>query len=473
MMQEEFEKFYRPLEDDAFTRKHWSEEVFAFTETYLQELKSTRAYEKPDADFGVGFGFTMPEKGQTIESALEWIKSKVVLPGIKPASGRHLGYVPGGGVFAAALGDFIADVTNSYAGIYYASPGAVKLENELIRWMIGLAGYPKDACGHLASGGSLANLTALVAARDHLNLLDFAPQTVCIYLTNHVHHCVHKAMRICGLGRAVVRIVDMDERFRMNTEHLEQLILEDKANSFVPSIVVGSLGTTDAGAIDPIATISQICKKHALWFHVDGAYGGAFLLLDTLKEQMKGVSESDSFVLDPHKGFFLPYGTGAVIIRHTDSVLKSHYYQASYMQDAYQIPEELSPADISPELTKHFRGLRMWLPFYLYGVGAFRDTLEEKLSLANWFYHEIKALGFITVGPPDLSILLYRLSDDIKNKTILEYIHDHAPVFISSTSIQGQLWLRAAFMSFRTHREQVQELLDSIKIALSNLVEKK
>lgn len=469
MIQEEFEKFYHPLEEDPLIRKHWTEEVLAFAEAYLHDLKTAKAYEKPGSDFESSFGFVLPEEGQTIESALAWIKSQVMNSGIKPASGRHMGYVPGGGLYAAALGDYIADVTNSYAGIYYASPGAVKLENELVRWLINIVGYPKEACGHLSSGGSIANLTAMVAARDHLKLLQFSPPTVCIYMSVHVHHCIHKALRICGLGAATVRLVNMDEGFRMNAEHLEQMILSDQANGLHSSIVVASLGTTDAGAIDPISAISQICKKYALWLHVDGAYGGAFLLVDAIKQQLKGLAECDSFVLDPHKGFFLPYGTGAVIIRHTDSVLKSHYYQASYMQDAYQIPDELSPADISPELTKHFRGLRMWLPFYLYGLGAFRATLLEKLSIAQWFYKEITALGFITPGPPDLSIVLYRHADEVANRSILKHIHDHTPVFISSTTIYGQLWLRAAFMSFRTHLEQAQELLDAIKMALYDL----
>lgn len=455
------------LEEDALTRAHWLEVVHAFADQFLASLPFEKAYSPAPENFDTAFNFCLPEEGQPIESALEWIKQSVIEPGINPASGRHLGYVPGGGVYASALGDYIAAVTNRYAGIYYANPGAVKLENSIVRWMLDLIGYSSEATGHLASGGSIANLTALVAARDHLNLLQHPVQQVCIYLTEHVHHCIFKALRICGLGESQIRPVRMDANLRMDVQHLENLIQEDIQWGRMPAIVVASLGTTDAGAIDPISAINHICKKYHLWLHVDGAYGGAFLLLHQVKSKLKGLEETDSFVLDPHKGFFIPYGTGAVLIRHTASVLKSQYYQANYMQDAYHDPAELSPADISPELTKHFRGLRLWLPFYLYGLKAFRDTLAEKLTLAQWFYNEIKDLGFDTIGPPDLSIVLYRTPDENMNKQILQYIQGKSNIFISSTNLDGNLWLRAAIVSFRTHQEHVQELLDSIKKAMN------
>src|SRR6185295_5947182 len=174
-----------------------------------------------------------------------------------------------------------------------------------------------------------------------------------------------------------IRYVPMDERYRMNAESLEAMIMTDKKNRLVPFLVIASAGTTDVGAVDPLEEIGAIAKKHELWYHIDAAYGGFFNLTREGKQKLKGIELSDSLVVDPHKGLFLPYGTGVILVKDKSVLQQSHSYQASYMQDAVNASEELSPADLSPELTKHFRGLRFWLPLQLHGLKPFRACLEE------------------------------------------------------------------------------------------------
>src|SRR5699024_6933639 len=195
---------------------------------------------------------------------------------------------------------------------------------------------------------------------------------------------------------------------------LQELVMQHKMEGLTPSLLVASAGTTDIGAIDDLKAAGAIAEKNDIWYHVDGAYGGFFLLTDYGKRAMQGISMADSVVMDPHKGLFLPYGSGAVLIREGHRLFESFYVEANYLQDT-QIPidpiendMEISPSDISPELSRHFRGLRMWLPLQLHGTDAFSAALEEKLMLVRYFHQEIRKAGFKTGPDPQLSVTIFR-----------------------------------------------------------------
>ena len=212
----------------------------------------------------------------------------------------------------------------------------------------------------------------------------------------------------------------------------------------------------------------RLQKKHNLWYHIDGAYGGFFILTEYGKQALKGIELSDSVVLDPHKGLFLPYGLGMVLVRNRQALMDSQYYKANYMQDALSADEELSPADLSPELTKHFRGLRLWLPLQLLGLKPFRACLEEKIMLARYFYSEVKKMGF-EMGPyPDLSVASYRFipktgDANAFNKRMMEEMVKDGRVFISSTMLEDRFMLRLAVLSFRTHLSTINILLEQLR----------
>ncbi len=388
--------------------------------------------------------------------------------GLNPASGGHLAYIPGGGVLPSAFGDFIADFTNRYAGVFFANPGAVHMENMLIEWMAEVLGYPKSAYGNLASGGSIANLVAIVCARDGQGVRSIDIPNSVIYLSNQAHHSVDKALRIAGLKECILRHVPIDDRFRMKGDELERMVQADSANGLNPFLVVSSLGTTDTGSIDPIEEIGKIAERHNLWHHIDAAYGGFFVLLDEFQHLKKGISLSDSITIDPHKGLFLPYGTGAVLVKDPDILAKSHAYTAAYMQDTLHAKEEYSPAEFSPELTKHYRGLRMWLPLMYYGLNPFLACLEEKLALTRYFRRQIQQLGFVIGPEPELSVCIYRYvpkKGDANefNLNLIQKVKEQGSIFLSSTSIDGVVWLRLAALSFRTHKSHVDRALEQLK----------
>jgi len=218
--------------------------------------------------------------------------------------------------------------------------------------------------------------------------------------------------------------------------------------------------------------MATVAQQHNLWFHVDAAYGG-FFILTSKKEMFKGMERADSIIMDPHKGLFLPYGTGAVLVKEKEAVLHSHYYTANYMQDGAHEEMVKSPANISPELTRHFRGLRVWLPLQIHGVQPFIACLEEKLLLVKYFRNKLKDLGFCLGPDPDLSVsyFWYPFATDVdeKNRRLMEEIHADGAVFLSSSIINDRFVIRIAILAFRTKKEIVDEAVEMIQRCLKKV----
>ncbi|MFI5252906.1 MAG: pyridoxal phosphate-dependent decarboxylase family protein [Bacteroidota bacterium] len=465
------EAIARLLEPRKNERADLQKYVLDYTENFLDHIYEMPTY-IPSESQAIGLNdFPISENPRPMETLMNLIRDNIDGIALNPASGGHLGYIPGGGIYPSALGDYLAAVTNRFAGIFFASPGAVRMENLLIDWMAKIVGYPAGAGGNLTSGGSIANLSGIVAARDAHNLKAKDFERSVIYLTEQAHHSVDKAIRIAGLKECVLRYVPMDANYRMNVETLEKTVIADKKSGLNPFLLICAAGTTDTGAVDPLPALADICKRHNLWYHIDGAYGAFFVLCDEGKKILNGIEHSDSLVMDPHKGLFLPYGTGAVLIRDRKKLFDSYWYQANYLQDAVGVSDDLSPADLSPELTKHFRGMRMWLPLQLFGVAPFRAALEEKLLLAQYFYEKIQEIDGFEVGPfPDLSVATYRYipkkgDPNVFNEKLIKEVHKDGRVFLSSTNLNGKFTLRIAVLCFRTH-------LDTIDLALEMLREK-
>lgn len=456
----------RQLEVNSTDRAKLLNACFEYANDFVEHIEQIPAFVPDPTDANHFKSEKFSEEGLEFETILSIVKKAVDRPGLNPASGGHLGYIPGGGIFPSAVADFLVAVFNRYAGIHFASPGAVKMENFLIGWMAGLVGYPSGAAGHLASGGSIANLTAIVTARDAVELHSSEYETAAIYLTEQVHHCIDKAIRIAGMEAAKVRKIEMDDHYRMNTSHLISQIEADLDAGLKPFLIVASAGTTDTGAIDPLDEIGEIAEQYNLWLHIDAAYGGFFQLIDQLRPQLKGIEKSDSVVVDPHKGLFLPYGIGAVIVKNAAALHRSHRYQAEYMQDATQNSEAWSPAELSPELTKHFRGMRMWLPLKLLGLKPFKSALWEKVLLARYFYEKIQAWEAFETGPyPDLSVVIYRYrategNGNVENLKLARMVQNDGRIFISSTTIYNKVWLRLAVLSFRTRKNTIDQLIN-------------
>ena len=460
----QLERAARPLEPGASRRKRLRNAVVASSERFLRKIGTLKAYDETE-DKGIGLlRSPISEHGIPIEAAIELLEQHVVRPGASTASGGHLAYIPGGGIYHSALGDYLAAVSNKYAGVFFTGPGPVRMENLLIRWVADLVGYPATAGGNIASGGSIASLTAIATARDAHGLKGADYASAVVYLTTQAHHCIEKALRIAGLGEAQVRYIPIDERFRMRPEALAEAIAADRAPGLRPWLIVAAAGTTDTGAVDPLDAIATIAERERCWFHVDAAYGGFFLLTEHGRQMLKGIERSDSVVLDPHKGLFLPYGAGIVVVRDAAAARRhARLLGRTTCRTPLREPGEISPADVSPELTKHFRALRMWLPLILLGTRPFQAALDEKLLLARYFHQEIQALGFEVGPPPELSIVTYRWVPpgagleraNRINQAIVDGVRRDGRVFLSSTMLDGRFTLRLAVLAFRTHRRTI------------------
>lgn len=464
----------KPLEPNAAEREATRRPAIDYAEHFLDQVSSYKAYDLSE-DKGQGLlDSPIGDDGISIDAAIDLIRRNVDTPGLNPASGGHLGYIPGGGIYYSALGDYLADVFNRYAGVFYASPGAVRMENMLIRWMCDLVGYGAGSHGNLTTSGSLANMIAIVAARDAKGIRSADVPRSVIYLSKQTHHSVAKAINVAGLRECPVRYVELDERYRMRPDDLAAQIERDKAAGLNPFLVVASAGTTDVGAIDPLPELGVIARNHSVWYHIDAAYGGFFILTGEGREKLKGLSMADSLIIDPHKGLFLPYGLGVVLVKDVENLKSAYAFSASYMQDAFAGPDELSPAELSPELTKHFRGLRLWLPLKLHGIAPFRACLEEKLLLARYFHAEVQKLGFVSDLEPELSVVTYRYipqrgDANEFNKKILDAVVADGRIFISSTTLEGKFTLRFACLAFRTHLDTVDTLLHVLDSAVRRL----
>ena len=271
---------------------------------------------------------------------------------------------------------------------------------------------------------------------------------------------------MAGRGRAPRRPIATDARHRMSAEALEAALERDRAAGIRPWLVVASAGTIDSGAVDPLADIAVLCRRYGAWLHVDGAYGGLFALCPEGREILAGIELADSVALDPHKTLFLPYGTGAVLVREGRHLLESFGASAEYIRPLGDSDVGPSPCDLSPELTRHFRALRLWLPLQMAGVAAFRAAQSEKLALARYFHARLSDIeGFDPGPPPDLSVVAFRYRPkrgdaDAFNEQLLRHVQEEGRVMLSGTRIDGSYTLRCAILSFRTHIEHVDEAID-------------
>lgn len=454
----------QPLEPDAEKRRHLASQILEQAFDYLDFIHDASANNPWDEVFAQRLEPEFPEAGRDPEAVLSYVAQCVAKPGFATTSPRFMAYIPGGGLFHSALGDFLAAVTNKYSGFASASPGAVRLENACCEWMAKVVGYPDGSAGTLTSGGSLANLTAIVAAREELD----PDGGGAVYMTRFVHHCVDKALHIAGRGRSPRRLIATDDHCRMDVVALEEAIERDVADGVRPWLVVGSAGTIDTGSVDPLSQIADLCERHGIWFHVDGAYGGLFALCDEGRQKLRGIERADSVALDPHKTLFLPYGTGAVLVRDGQQLSQAFSASAEYIRPLGDSEVGPSPADLSPELTRHFRGLRLWLPLQLAGVAAFRAAQQEKLALARYFHACLsELLGFDAGPPPDLSVVAFRhipdrADGDLASQRLLQHLQQEGRVMLSGTRIDGRFYIRCAILSFRTHVEHVDEALEAL-----------
>lgn len=415
-----------------------------------------------------------PEGGTPAPELLNLLFERVIPKSFNTAGPGYLAYIPGGGLPSSAIAAFIAQAVNRYVGVFAAAPPLAQLETNVLRWFTQLAGLPTGSGGILTSGGSLAGLSAIVAAREARLPENFLSGI--LYTSEESHHSIAKAAALAGFPRRNVRVVPADEHFRMRLDALQTAVDEDRRSGLEPFLVVGNAGSTNTGAVDDLLALADFAQRERLWFHADAAYGGFFLLTDRGRRTLAGIERADSIVLDPHKGLFLPYGTGCLLVRDLDTLRRSNGSGGDYLPGMQSDPDFIDSCTISPELSRGYRGLGVWLPIKLHGLAAFRAALDEKLDLAQWATEALRQNPDIEiVAAPQLSLVAFRhrapgrskVDREALNRRLLAGLNARQRVHVSGAVVRGEFLLRFCVLSFRTHRKDLAAALEDLDSAIA------
>jgi aromatic-L-amino-acid/L-tryptophan decarboxylase len=424
-----------------------------------------RALREPPPETAVPFA---PLLDQLMD---EWVPRSFTTPG--PG---YLAYIPGGGLFPAALADFIAAGTNRYTGVWQAAPVLVQLEANALDWLRDWMSFPPSTRGLLTTGGSMASFNAILCARERHLGTDLRPGVV--YTSEHAHHCIAKMAKLAGIMPDRVRTIPVDDLFRMRVDRLAEAIAADRLAGLRPFLVVSTAGTTNTGAVDPLSAIADLCEREELWHHIDGAYGAFFYMVPELRPLLAALDRADSLTLDPHKGLFLPYGTGALLVRDGAALRAAHEVTASYLP--HPVSDEFyDPSQYGPELSRGFPGLRIWLSVKLLGAARFRAALAEKRALAVRAADEIAGIpGVVMVAAPQLSLFAFRLSwpgatvgdENEATRVLMEGVNRRGKVMLSGSTVDGRMLARVCVLSSRTRREHVEYCVEHVRAEAVALV---
>jgi glutamate/tyrosine decarboxylase-like PLP-dependent enzyme len=429
-----------------------------FTADYLERLPYLPSYPATTGEESVRlFDSDVPHEGM---GAKAFDALGEVFAHARPASPRFFGYVYGSGEPVGALGTFAASVLHQNATAWRSGPSAATIERTVVRWLAGAVGCTGFG-GSLTLGGSSANLMGLCMAREaKMPANRDGARGGLVYCSTEAHMSIAKAAALLGLGHEAVRLVPVDDAFRMRTDELRRMIRDDIAAGKRPIAVVASAGTTATGSIDPMDAIADICGESGLWMHVDGAYGALASL--AIPEAFGGMDRADSLSLDPHKWLYQPAGCGCLLYRDRGAAQRAFSHSADYARTLTEDPiEGFAFFEESMELSRPFRALGLWMALRYYGLRAFAESIGEDLRLAQVLAGSIDAEPRLErLAPVALSAVCFRFvaADgdlDALNRAILVRVVRRGRVYLSNASIKGRFALRACVVNHRTSEDDV------------------
>jgi glutamate/tyrosine decarboxylase-like PLP-dependent enzyme len=337
------------------------------------------------------------------------------------------------------------------------------VELQVIDWLCGLAGFPKDAGGLMVSGGSVANLTALAAARHRR--VDGKTDTAAVYLSDQTHSSVERALHILGFRREQIRKLPSDAKQRLPVSALHEAIARDRAVGLIPFFVVANAGTTNSGAVDPLPEIADLSEANSMWLHVDGAYGAGALLVESGRERLAGIERADSIALDPHKWLFQPLEAGCLLVRDPDVLRSAFRITPDYLREVHHDTEEINFCDHGIQLTRGFRALKLWLSLRIFGVAAFREAVEHGIGLAEVAESRLRrSSAWIVVTTAQLGIITFRHAHGSHlTRSIVDRANADGHLVLTSTVIAGQDVLRLCTINPRTTIEDIESSVDRLE----------
>ena len=390
---------------------------------------------------------------------------------------RFFGYITSSPAPIGILGELLAAALNPNVGAWRLSPAATEIEAQTVRWIAELIGFPIASGGLLVSGGNMANIVCLMAARMAKADWDVRTDGVArssarrlrLYASTEAHTWIQKGADMAGLGTASIRWIATDARLRMDVGALRRQIEADRAAGDIPCLVAGTAGSVSTGAIDPLREISALCREHQVWFHVDGAYGGFAAALPDAPEDLRALGLADSVAVDPHKWLYAPLEAGCALVRDAAALRAAFAYHPPY----YHFDEHATNyLDYGPQNSRGFRALKVWLAMKHIGADGYRQMIGDDIRLSRLMAETVRSHPELALETQDLSITTFRYvpSDlrsqigtaeterhlDVLNRTLLDRLQRGGEVFLSNAVINERYLLRACIVNFHTERHDVE-----------------
>jgi len=400
---------------------------------------------------------------------------------------RFFGYVASPSTPVGAYADLIASALNANITCWRSGPAGTELEQTVVRWLGSLIRYDANSKGLLTSGGSMANMIALLIASRRQGGPEAARKglwnagpPLTIYASEEVHMSIPKAADILGLGRDQVRTVSCDERQRMRVDELVTRIKADRNDGLRPCCVVASAGTTNTGAIDPFNEIAGVAREFDLWFHIDGAYGAPGVLDQRKAERFAGLERADSVSLDPHKWLYVPVDAGCLLFRDAAAAVATFSTEEADYIKVHGLSEDAAFAywDYGVELSRRFRALKVWLTLGYYGARRLAESISNDISMAAYMGELVShADDFELLAPVELSICCFRyvpqnsgdLDLDQLNEKIMAAVQKDGRAYLSNATVNGKFALRACITNFRTTKADIEETLSVVRAVAKQL----
>ncbi len=412
---------------------------------------------------------TAPENGTDSNIVLDFVIEKVLKESTIVSHPKSYSFVPGPSNFISAMADTLATGYNIFSGGWAASPSAAELEIVTVNWLLKLFKFPvKRGGGIFTSGGSMANLTALVTARTQKCGDDFSKAV--IYMSDQTHSSNIKAIRTIGFRKDQVRIIPTDVEFKISLNKLKNAIAKDRIEGLQPFCMIATAGTTNTGTVDPLNEIAEICKQEDLWFHIDGAYGAAAILSKKGEQGLKGIQKADSLTVDPHKWFFQPYEMGCLLVRNHNWLSKTFTEKPEYLRDIEGNTSEINFYDHGVQLTRRFRALKLYMSIKTYGLKSFKEAISYSINLTEKIEKFIrKSPNWEIVSPATLAVINFRFNPinkkftekelDSLNQEISKQIIESKEALLVTTILQNQVVLRMCLINPRTTFNDVKDTL--------------
>jgi glutamate/tyrosine decarboxylase-like PLP-dependent enzyme len=410
-----------------------------------------------------------PEGPSDPLAVLDQAMRDVIEPRLHIDHPRFFAYVPLPSNPVGVAADALAAGLGVFAGTWLAAPGAAQVELLVLDWLTELLGLPESTEGLLVSGGSVANLTALAVARD-ARLGDDRSAAVA-YVSKETHSSIARALRVLGFSADQIRVLEADRAQRLDPAAVEAAVAGDRAAGRRPWCVVATAGTINTGAVDPLPALRDVCDRHGMWLHVDGAFGAAAAITPRGRATLEGLANADSLVIDPHKWLFQPAEIGCVLIRERGLLEATFATHASYLEDALPREQEVNFADRGIQLTRAFRALKLWMSMKTFGVRAFREAVEHGLALAERAEALLDAHpAWEVVTPATLGIVTFRLAAhgrtpaevDAATRALVEAAIADAFTVVSSTTLADRPVLRLCPINPRSTVADVAAALDRL-----------